>query len=123
MKLTSAALRAFQNALSHWGFATHISLYQEEHYGADEILELRVNWGGIGGQTPDETYAFIDNLKTAARICEAINEQHYEIVRVKLESVFETEEDFGENVERLIEYLKDDRCARIVYWLDDHCIA
>ena len=124
MKITSAALRVFESAVNSWSwnFNRGINLYKVEHYGADSILEYAVNWAGMGGKSPEETYSFIDNLKTAARVCDAINQEHYEVVNEKLETVFPTEEDYDAAVEALAENLRDCRPARIIRWLDDHCI-
>lgn len=120
--ITSGALNVFKSAFAEWGRDAHVSLYQQEHFGQDDILEYKVNWSALGDQTVEETYRFVQSLQLAAKIADEINSAQYEVCWSSDLSI-RTKEAYWAEVKLLSDALSEGRWSFVTRWLDDHRIA
>lgn len=122
MKITNMTYEIFRRAAHRWSLESNVSLERIEHYGQDEILELGINWSAIGNVSVSDTLDFMLDLRTAAKIADAINHFGFEVVVGNDPDIVSIETWTAETA-KVYEMFRQGSSGQIGRWFEDRRIA
>lgn len=131
MTIYSSTYDMLRSALQAWSRDSMVMLYQEEHFGADDLLEVKVNWSCSGNCSTEETARFIEALQVASRLADEINRAGYHVADSYLlqgpvipEAMIPAKrEAHRAEVEKVYGWLSSGRWSAVSRWLEDQRVA